>query len=126
MTKKPFPLVVLLSIACILAGCSSSGDYIRFQGHALGTTYSITYKTPEEAQPEFSSMVTRVTGQCLDRINHSFSIYNNHSLIHKINHNISQETDSLFRIVYQRSLEITSLQTDGAFDICAAPFFFDY
>lgn len=122
MTKKPFPLVVLISIACILAGCSSSGDYIRFQGHALGTTYAITYKTPEEAHPEFSSMVTRVTGQCLDRINHSFSIYNNHSLITQLNHNLTRQTDSLFSIVFKRSQEI-SFQTDGAFDVSAAPFF---
>ncbi|MFA5301758.1 MAG: FAD:protein FMN transferase [Bacteroidales bacterium] len=124
MIKKPVPFVVLLSMASILAGCNSAKDYIRFQGNALGTTYSITYRTPAGAPHDFSSRVTRVTGQSLDRINHSFSIYNNHSLLSELNHNLSRRTDSLFRNVFKRSQEI-SLHTDGAFDISAAPFF-DY
>jgi thiamine biosynthesis lipoprotein len=122
MIKKPFPFIVLLSMAFILAGCDSAEDYIRFQGSALGTTYSITYRPPAGASSDFSSRVNRVTGQCLDRINHSFSIYNNHSLLSELNHNLSHRTDSLFRIVFERAQEI-SMQTDGAFDISAAPFF---
>ncbi|MFA7088850.1 MAG: FAD:protein FMN transferase [Bacteroidales bacterium] len=124
MTKKPFPFVVLFTIAFFLAGCNSAKDYIRFQGSALGTTYSITFRTPAGAPSDFSARVTRLTGQCLDRINHSFSIYNNHSLLSKLNYNLTRRTDSLFRIVFERSQEI-SIRTDGAFDISAAPFF-DY
>ncbi|HRW94718.1 MAG TPA: FAD:protein FMN transferase [Bacteroidales bacterium] len=111
-------------MASVLAGCDSGTDYVNFQGTALGTTYSITYRTPAGAPSDFSSRITRVTGQCLDKINHSFSIYNNHSLLSKLNHNLTLGTDSLFRIVFKRSQEI-SIHTDGAFDISAAPFF-DY
>ncbi len=124
MIKKPFPLVVLFLMAFVLLRCNPLEEYVKLQGSALGTTYSVTYRTPSVASSDFSSLVSRITGQCLDKVNHSFSIYNNHSLISQLNDNLTSRTDSLFRIVFERSQDIAA-HTDGAFDISAAPFF-DY
>ncbi len=119
MTKKPFPFVVLCIMVFGTYGCR---QYVRLDGSALGTTYAITFKTPEGAPADFTSLAEQSVAECFEKVNNSLSIYNNRSLISRINRNFGQETDSLFRVVFERSREITA-DTDGAFDISAAPFF---
>lgn len=122
MTKKPFPFIVLCFLLLFTASCNQRGHYICLQGSALGTTYAITFRIPEGASSAFADTVEQTLASDFERINNSLSIYNNHSLISRINKNLTQETDSLFRTVFNRSLEI-SILTNGAFDISAAPFF---
>lgn len=121
MAKKPF-LHLCLWLSVVLTGCAHSGTYVFLEGNALGTLYSITYKKPSGVPQGFEDTVKKNIAGCFDRINHSFSIYNNHSLLSNINNNRSQETDSLFRIVFLKALRITE-ETAGAFDISAAPLF---
>ncbi|HPK38916.1 MAG TPA: FAD:protein FMN transferase [Bacteroidales bacterium] len=122
MIKKPFPFVLLCLLLLFTASCNRRGQYISLKGSALGTTYAITFRTPEEAQSGFSDIVEQTIASGFERINNSLSIYNNHSLISRINRNLTQETDSLFRVVFNKSMDIFIL-THGAFDITAAPFF---
>ena len=53
-------------------------------------------------------------------MDNSLSPFNKQSLITHINNNESMKTDSLFRAVFLRSLEISE-ETNGAFDITVAP-----
>jgi len=122
MIQKAFSIIILLILFLFTPACNQLPRYECLEGSALGTTYAITFRIPPDAPSGFTANAEQKLTAAFEMINNSMSIYNNHSLIHKINHNISQETDSLFRIVYQRSLEITTL-TGGAFDILAAPLF---
>ena len=56
----------------------------------------------------------------LHRFDNSLSPFNPNSIISKINHNESVETDSLFQNCFNLSMRI-SKETDGAFDITVAP-----
>ncbi len=122
MIKKPFPFIFLCLLLLFTVSCNQWGHYVSLQGSALGTTYAITFRTPEGAPSGFSDLVEQTIASGFKRINNSLSIYNNHSLISRINRNLTQETDSLFRVVFNKSMDIFIL-THGAFDITAAPFF---
>ncbi|NLA15544.1 MAG: FAD:protein FMN transferase [Bacteroidales bacterium] len=121
MTKKPFLLLSLYILASV-AGCTHSSDFVFLQGGALGTTYAVTFKKPPEALPDLIPCIEETVALCFEQINNSMSIYNIHSLLSKINNNLSQETDSLFRVVFSKAIEISE-KTNGAFDISAGPFF---
>ncbi len=122
MMNKAFSFVIVCLMAFATAGCNTGNDFIRLEGSALGTTYAITLKTPPGAPSGFRALAEQTVTAVLQNINNSLSIYNNHSLISRINRNLTQETDSLFRIVFEKAVEISDL-TDGAFDISAAPLF---
>jgi len=120
--RKTFLFIVLCIMVFGVLSCKQAGKYVRLEGSALGTTYAITYKTPAGSSSDLSLLTERSILKCFEKVNNSLSIYNNHSLISRINRNLTQETDSLFRTVFERSCQITA-DTDGAFDISAAPFF---
>ncbi|HPJ82638.1 MAG: FAD:protein FMN transferase [Bacteroidales bacterium] len=122
MTKKPYPFIFLCFLFLFTASCNQRAHYMCLEGSALGTTYAITFRIPEGAPSAFPDIVEQTLASGFERINNSLSIYNNHSLISRINKNLTQETDSLFRTVFNRSMDI-SILTNGAFDISAAPFF---
>ncbi len=121
MRTKPF-LLLYLFVSVILTGCARSGSFVFLEGNALGTLYSVTYRPPPNVPHGFEDTMKQTIARCFDQINNSFSIYNNHSLLSRINDNRSQETDSIFRIVFLKAVQITE-ETAGAFDISAAPFF---
>lgn len=121
MSKKPY-LLLFLYLLTGITGCSLPSGFVFLTGGALGTTYAITFKKPSGSAPHFVQQVEKTIAGSFEQINNSLSIYNYHSLISGINNNTSQETDSLFRTVFNKAVEIAAC-TDGAFDISAAPFF---
>lgn len=104
-----FTLVVL-----ILVSCSPKKEYIKIEGFTQGTTYSITYY--DSLSRDFSAQIDSI----LERIDHSMSIYNDSSIISRMNSNISDSIDDLLKDVIVSSYEIY-YQTDGAFDITVGP-----
>ena len=121
MRTKPI-FCVFAGIVLLFPHCSPHSEYGRINGFALGTTYAVTFKMPEGASPSFTQTVQTALDGCFDQVNNSLSIYNNHSLISRLNNNLTVNTDSLFNIVFRRSVEI-NLLTGGAFDISAGPLF---
>lgn len=115
-------------IQCAIVGLALSGcqnqqpRYTSINGTALGTTYRLVYQIPANAPASFSDSVTQQVNRCYTLINGSLSIYNNRSLLSAINRNETQNVDSLFTLVFNKSVEINKL-TKGAFDIAAAPLF---
>jgi thiamine biosynthesis lipoprotein len=104
-----FTLVVL-----IFANCTPKKEYIKIEGFTQGTTYSITYY--DSINRDFSIQIDSILG----RIDHSMSIYNDSSIISRINSNISDSIDDLLKEVIVSSFDIYN-QTDGAFDITVGP-----
>lgn len=104
-------LLLLLSIWII----SRNNRPMPFQtdnGLIFGTIYQVSYQYPTSLKAEIE--------EALHQIDNSLSPFNKQSVITAINSNESMQTDSLFRAVFCRSMEI-SAQTDGAFDITVAP-----
>lgn len=84
----------------------------------MGTTYRITYR--QDSVPSDSILAGIET--MLAHIDRSFSVYNEQSVISKINRNEPVRIDSFFKTVFTRSYEIYTA-TNGAFDIAASPLF---
>lgn len=104
-------LLLLLSIWII----HRNNQPVPFQtdnGLIFGTIYQVSYQYPTSLKSEIE--------EALHTFDNSLSPFNEHSIITAINRNESMQTDSLFRAVFRRSLEI-SAETNGAFDITVAP-----
>ena len=104
-------LLLLLSI-WIIHRNNRPTPYQTDNGLIFGTIYQVSYQYPTSLKGEIE--------EALHTIDNSLSPFNQHSIITAINRNESMQTDSLFRAVFRRSLEI-SAETDGAFDITVAP-----
>jgi thiamine biosynthesis lipoprotein len=107
--------LVLILIIIVITSCTKSNpNYISFGGFTQGTTYSITYESPDTGT--FKHQVEIV----LANFDTSLSTYNQHSLITKLNNNQSNKLDYYTQKVLNKSEEIYC-KTNGAFDITVAP-----
>ncbi|MFV0312249.1 MAG: FAD:protein FMN transferase [Dysgonomonas sp.] len=90
--------------------------YYNIQGTAEGTSYNIIYQDngDRDFQPEIELL--------LAGFEKSMSVYDETSLISRINRNEDVETDHYFETIFNRAKEI-SRQTEGTFDISAEPLF---
>jgi FAD:protein FMN transferase len=108
-----FALVVLMGTSCR----GKKPLIENFSGFAQGTTYSIVYDNNKNIRPE--EMKSRV-----DKLLHDFdlslSLYNDSSIISRINRNEDVLPDSFFTEVFTKSTLISKM-TDGAFDITVGP-----
>ena len=109
-------LLLLTVIAASLTSCNlkPSKDYIGFGGFTQGTTYSITYESPD------SINYKKEIDYLLAKIDTSLSTYNPYSVISKINRNESNKTDKYIRTVFRKADEVYNA-TNGNFDITVAP-----
>jgi FAD:protein FMN transferase len=115
--KRILLQIAIVVIAFLVVFKLTSGNknlYVSFAGFTQGTTYRITYesKKGEQLQPAVEELLTDI-----DR---SLSIYNQESLISKINENVPVLVDSMFAEVFRKSAEVNRM-TGGAFDITVGP-----
>ncbi len=103
---------ILLSVACR----QSPSSYFSVQGTAQGTTYKITYElSPQKnLKPQIDSL--------LARFDSSLSGYISQSILSKVNNNQLSTVDTLFAVCFDASRKMWE-QSEGVFDITAAPFF---
>ena len=93
-----FGILFLIS-AFIIRRHNQPVAYQTEQGLIFGTIYQITYQHPTSLKNEIEAT--------LQAVDNSLSPFNKQSLITHINNNESMKTDSLFRAVFLRSLEIS-------------------
>jgi thiamine biosynthesis lipoprotein len=111
-------LSVLLLLALVAPACKDKKPvFANFTGFTQGTTYSIVYDNRENISPEeLKSKVEKI----LHDFDMSLSLYQDSSIISKINHNENVVPDSFFINVFEKSVLISEM-TDGAFDITVGP-----
>jgi FAD:protein FMN transferase len=116
MDKKIFAL--LISLLSVFNACISKKPVIEnFTGFTQGTTYSIVYDNSINITPmDLKLKVEKI----LHDFDMSLSVYNDSSIISRINRNEIVVPDSFFIDVYNRSVLISKM-TDGAFDITVGP-----
>jgi FAD:protein FMN transferase len=91
--------------------------YDNITGFIQGTTYNIVYDNKKKLDPgELRIKIEKI----LHDFDKSLSIYEDSSILSKINRNEDVVVDSFFTDVFNKSA-IISQMTDGAFDITVAP-----
>lgn len=114
---KNVQLLVILT-ALFLSACAPKQDegvYLKIQGFTQGTTYVITYQTPDSVN------LHTVVDSILHDFDLSLSNYIPNSIISKINNNDSLVMpDDKFMAVWEEAERINKL-SEGAFDITVGP-----
>jgi FAD:protein FMN transferase len=116
MINKLFSWVLVLSM--ITFSCTLKKPVIsNFSGFAQGSTYSIVYLNKKNTDP--SDLKLKVE-KILHDFDMSLSVYQDSSIISKINRNEEVVPDTFFTEVFTKSAIISDI-TDGAFDITVGP-----
>jgi FAD:protein FMN transferase len=116
MINKLLSILLLLAIAT--TSCKNRKTvFANFTGLTQGTTYSIIYDNTKNINPgELKQNVEKI----LHDFDMSLSIYQDSSIISKINRNEEVVPDSFFTEVFTKSVLISEM-TKGAFDITVGP-----
>jgi FAD:protein FMN transferase len=111
-------LLFFLIPGVITSGCRQKKiEFGRISGMTQGSTYSIVYEDPVKFKPkELKEVVEKI----LHNFDMSLSIYNDSSIVSKINRNEDVMVDTFFTEVFNKSREISKM-SDGAFDITVGP-----
>lgn len=109
-------IVALFFLSLLISGCTKKLEYKTIDGFTQGTTYHIVYSTDKP------DSLNGVVDKVLADIDNSLSVYNDSSVISRINRGEVISPDSLFIVVFNRSVEIYNI-SKGAFDISGAPMF---
>ncbi len=116
MQNKLLSGIFFLSV--LIISCKKKEATVSsFDGFAQGTTYSIVYVNNGKFSPE--ALRTRVE-KILHNFDMSLSLYQDSSILSKVNRNEKVIPDSFFIETFIKSKEL-SLMTEGAFDITVGP-----
>ena len=105
-------VLVLLRHNKIISWGDSTATYRNEKGLIFGTMYSITYEHDESLKLDIDNE--------LKRFDASLSMFNDSSIISRINRNEESIVDSLFSKVFKVAMTVSAI-TDGCFDITVAP-----
>lgn len=104
-------------LGSILSCATKNPVYDSFSGFTQGTTYSIIFQN----DGNLNLLKVRTGVEDLLRLfDMSLSLYQDSSVISKINRNEDVEIDSFFSEAFRKAEEITKL-TDGCFDVTIGP-----
>lgn len=110
-------LGLILLVAGTLNSCNVKPAYDNFNGFVQGTTYNMIIENK-------GNLIVREVKHAVDSILHDFdmslSLYQDSSILSRINRNENATPDSYFIAAFNKSAEINKL-TDGAFDITVGP-----
>jgi thiamine biosynthesis lipoprotein len=111
-------LAILFSLITVLTSCIGKQPVIdNFTGFTQGSTYSIVYDNSINISPlDLKQKVENI----LHDFEMSLSVYQDSSVISKINRNENVVLDTFFIEVFRKSVLICGM-TDGAFDITVGP-----
>mgnify|MGYP000145831221 CR=1 FL=1 len=112
-------IYIFLILLFSLSSCrEESATYSSFNGFTQGTTYSMIFEDKENITAE--ELRSQVEKKLRD-FDMSLSIYEDSSIVSKINRNETVVPDSFFTAVFIKAKSINIL-TEGAFDITVSPF----
>ena len=112
-------ILSLLTILLFSASCNNKTAYTTIDGFAQGGTFHLVCHIPAEAQ-EYN--IPDSLALYFKQIDKSLSGYDSTSIVSRINRGENPSLDSLLIECFNLSKEVYD-NTEGAFDISAAPFF---
>ncbi len=110
-------LLTFITLAALLAACGprdDSRDMITIRGTVFGTYYTVIYHDADGVNH------TDTIEAFFSEFNSSLSFYDPNSLLSRVNRNEETVVDDYFRVVFERSMEISE-ETGGAFDVTVFP-----
>jgi thiamine biosynthesis lipoprotein len=116
MRRIVFPIIVIITVT--LLSCRDKNPvFVNFSGFAQGSTYSIVYENDKKMdEGELRQKVEKI----LTDFDMSLSLYNDSSILSRINRNEEVMPDSFFTEVFRKSVFISEI-TGGAFDVTVGP-----
>ena len=111
MWQVPFLLLLIIGTILIIRQ-QRSMPYQTDKGGIFGTFYTVTYQSEKNFQKEIEAELMKV--------DFALSMFNEHSIISRINRGNGGEANKMFMDVFNKALEVSE-ETDGAFDITVAP-----
>jgi FAD:protein FMN transferase len=115
--KKSIFYISLFTVFVLFSCQGKQFRAARITGFTQGATYSIIYDSLEGPG---TGKVQKLVVKILDDIDMSLSVYNDSSVISKLNRNETDMPDEMFTEVFNRSKEISTI-SGGAFDITVMP-----
>jgi FAD:protein FMN transferase len=109
---------IIIFFALTLPSCKpGTSVYSNITGFIQGSTYSIVYENKKNIDPgELRAKVEKI----FHNFDLSLSLYNDSSVLSKINRNEEVIVDSFFTEAFRKSVIISEM-TDGAFDLTVGP-----
>lgn len=115
--KKLFYVTIIICISVLYACKPSTHVYSNITGFIQGSTYNIVYDNNKNFdQGEVRSRIEKI----LHDFDLSLSLYNDSSILSKVNRNEDVVVDSFFAEAFAQSARISAM-TEGAFDITVGP-----
>ena len=111
MWQVPFLLLLVVGTVLIIRQ-QQAMPYQTNKGFIFGTTYNITYQSNNNFQKDIET--------ALQQVDSALSMFNEESVISRINREAGGEANDMFMEVFQKAMKISEA-TDGAFDITVAP-----
>jgi len=108
---------VVLIQACLVSCVQDKPVYNSFNGFVQGTTYSIIFQNNQKLDP---FVLREEVEALLHNFDMSLSLYQDSSILSRINRNEKVVADAFFTEAFERSKELYEL-TGGAFDITVGP-----
>lgn len=105
-------LLLIVATVWILVRHQQQPGFNRLTGLVFGTVYNITYQYDGDLKEEVEEE--------LRRFDFSLSMFNDSSVISRVNRNEPVKVDTFFRTCFNRAIEIAD-ETEGRFDITVAP-----
>lgn len=111
MWQLPFLALLIIGTILIIRQ-QQTMPYQTNKGAVFGTFYTITYQSDKDYHEDIKTV--------LQQVDSALSMFNEKSVISRINREDGGEVNEMFLEVYRKAEEI-SKDTDGAFDITVAP-----
>ena len=103
---------IIAALVLLLLPNEPKQQYFHHQGNIFGTYYNIRYEGSVDLHQQIKERLAKFDA--------SLSMFNQQSVIARINRNEMVTTDSLFERMYHEA-QIISRLSNGAFDITVAP-----
>lgn len=110
--NKIWQIIAFLCVGAGVISCQRANDFRSNEGVVWNTTYHIVYQSPVDMGDSILSVFREV-----DR---SLSVFNDTSVVSRINRNSTDEPDDMFREVFEESKRVNMLSY-GAFDPTVGP-----
>ena len=106
-----FLLLLIVGTMLILRE-QHEAPYLQDEGQIFGTFYTIVYQADRDYHDDIRAALLQVDS--------ALSMFNQQSVISRINQSDGGATNQMFLDVYKKAIQV-SQETDGAFDITVAP-----
>jgi thiamine biosynthesis lipoprotein len=122
MTTRLYKLLVILAVTLTFFGCSKPPEIQKISGNAQGTTYHISFWSPEKVDV---ANIQQIVEAEFNRLDMQLSNYRKDSVIEQLNATVSSEplavSEEIIALIEQA--RVVSVASGGCYDLTIKPLF---